>query len=262
MTPTVPWWHEQEPRTVVVQGASRGVGLALAEALLEDPGVAQVVALARGAVGSTGLRDLAARHGDRLLSLSMDVTREEDIAAVAARLEAASSPVHGLFNVSGLLHDPATGMGPEKRLEHLDPAHAQRAFAVHALGPALMVKHLLPALRRAPRSVVANLSARVGSIGDNRLGGWYSYRATKAAQNQMTRTLSVELARRSPGTVVVALHPGTVETDLSAPFRGGVAAERLFTPAMSAGHLLAVVRGLTPSDSGRFLAWDGAEIPW
>lgn len=244
--------------TAFVQGASRGVGLALTRALLCRPDVGHVVATARSPERSEGLMALAGRYGERLTALTVDVTDEETIASAAEAI-APLGPLRLVLNVAGLLHAP-DGMSPEKRLESLDPVHLQRAFAVNAVGPALVVKHLLPRLQHGERAVIANLSARVGSIEDNRLGGWYGYRASKAAQNMLTRTAAIELARRAKGVICVALHPGTVDTELSRPFRGG--ARRRHTPEEAAGHLLDVIDGLTPEDTGKFFAWDGAPIPW
>jgi NAD(P)-dependent dehydrogenase (short-subunit alcohol dehydrogenase family) len=137
-----------------------------------------------------------------------------------------------------------------------------RSFAVNALGPLLVAKHFHALLAHEERVVLANLSARVGSIADNRLGGWYAHRGAKAAQNQFTRTIAIELARRAPKLICVAPHPGTVATELSARFRGKVAAEKLFRPDVAAAHLLRVIAGRDRDSSGRFYAWDGAEIPW
>jgi NAD(P)-dependent dehydrogenase (short-subunit alcohol dehydrogenase family) len=136
-----------------------------------------------------------------------------------------------------------------------------RVFAVNTIGPALVAKHFLPLLPRRGRSAFAAISARVGSIGDNRLGGWHSYRASKAALNMLLRNFAIELARRAPDAVCIGLHPGTVDTALSAPFRSRVAPDRLFTPARSAGHLLRVIEQATVADNGHVLAWDGARIP-
>ena len=136
-----------------------------------------------------------------------------------------------------------------------------RIFAVNTIGPALVLKHFAPLLPRTGRSVIALLSARVGSISDNRLGGWYGYRASKAALNQLVRTASIEVARSRRDAVIVGLHPGTVETPLSAPFRGNVSPGKLFTPRVSAAHLLTAIEGLTPADSGKCFAWDGSEVP-
>ena len=144
----------------------------------------------------------------------------------------------------------------------LDAASLAALFATNAIGPALVAKHLLPLTPRDRSSLFAALSARVGSIGDNRLGGWYGYRASKAALNMMIRNLAIEQRRTRPLSVCVALHPGTVQTALSAPFQASVRPERLFTPAHSAEALMRVMECLGPEDSGGFFAWDGAAIPW
>ena len=137
----------------------------------------------------------------------------------------------------------------------------QRCFAVNAIGPALVAKHVLPLLPRQGKSVFAALSARVGSISDNRLGGWYGYRASKAALNQLIRTLAIELARQRKDAVCVALHPGTVDSALSRPFQGGVSENKLFAPAFAAERLLSVIDEIDASASGQLLAWDGQVIP-
>ena len=141
------------------------------------------------------------------------------------------------------------------------PAAMAAVFAVNTLGPALVAKHFLPLMPRKGRSVFAALSARVGSIGDNRLGGWYSYRASKAALNQILRTLAVEAARTHPELIVAGLHPGTVRTALSQPFRPEPGTPGLFSPEESAAHLVRVLDGLHPRDSGQVFAWDGQPIP-
>ncbi|MFN3202727.1 MAG: SDR family oxidoreductase [Bradymonadia bacterium] len=246
-------------QNVCIQGASRGIGLALVGRMLQRPSVGHVIATARRPEASEGLFALTQRHPDRLITLTVDVTDEGSMAEAARISTARVGRLHLLMNVAGLLHAP-DGMAPEKRIEALDPGFLARAFAVNATGPALMVKHMLPLLRHDERAVIANLSARVGSIEDNGLGGWYGYRASKAAQNQLTRTLAIELRRRAKHVICVALHPGTVDTALSRPFRGG--AKRRFTPDEAAGHLLDVIDGLGPEDTGAFFAWDGSRIPW
>ncbi len=165
-----------------------------------------------------------------------------------------------LVNVAGILHEGA--LGPEKKLADIDPAHLHRVFAVNAFGPLLVAKHFARFLVHGEPAVLANLSARVGSIGDDRLGGWYAYRASKAAQNMFTKNLSIELARHSKALAVIALHPGTVDTALSAPFTRRVPKEKLFDTERAARQLLAVIDGVTAEDTGRFFAWDGTEIPW
>ena len=136
------------------------------------------------------------------------------------------------------------------------------AFRLNTTGPALVAKHFLPLLARDRKAAFAALSARVGSIEDNGLGGWYAYRASKAALNMAIKTLSIELARRYPLALCVGLHPGTVDTALSKPFQAGVPQERLFSPAQSARHLLSVLDELTAEDSGKLFAWDGRRIPF
>jgi NAD(P)-dependent dehydrogenase (short-subunit alcohol dehydrogenase family) len=153
-------------------------------------------------------------------------------------------------------------MQPEKRLSQVRRAWLERSFAVNAWGPLLLAQAVEEGMPRQLPCHFASLSARVGSIGDNRLGGWYAYRAAKAAQNQLLRTLALEWQRRRPLATITLLHPGTTATALSAPFRGGVPAEKLFSPERAAEHLLDVLASQRPERSGAFLAWDGSPIPW
>jgi NAD(P)-dependent dehydrogenase (short-subunit alcohol dehydrogenase family) len=245
----------------MVQGTSRGLGLALTEALLQDPEVDLVIATSRSPRDSSGLTALDARFPGRLQRVQMDVTDPASIEAAAAQVRVWTERLQLLINVSGLLHD-ASGLGPERRLDAVSQDSLRRVFDVNAFGPILVARAFEGLLRHDEPAVLANISARVGSIEDNRLGGWYAYRASKAAQNQLTKTLAIEMRRRAKNLTVVALHPGTVQTDLSAPFRRNVKPEKLFSPQRSAQDLLTVMRGLTPADSGRFLAYDGTVIPW
>ena len=169
--------------------------------------------------------------------------------------------LHLLVNCAGVLHE-SDALRPEKKLESVSPDALRRVFEVNAFGPLLVAKHFHELLRHDERAVLANVSARVGSIGDDRAGGWYAYRGSKAAQNLFTKNLSIELGRRAKNVVCVALHPGTVDTDLSRPFQGSVRETSLFEPSRAARQLLDVIDGLTPEQSGSFLAWDGREIPW
>jgi NAD(P)-dependent dehydrogenase (short-subunit alcohol dehydrogenase family) len=159
-----------------------------------------------------------------------------------------------------MLHEE--GHGPERSLRQLEGGRLLQSFAVNAVGPALLLRHLAPRLRRNGRSLAAFLSARVGSIADNRLGGWYGYRASKAALNQLVRTAAIEIARSRPEAVVVTLHPGTVDTGMSRPFQSNVPEGQLVSPRRSAAHLLAVMDRLTPADSGGFFDWAGEAIPF
>lgn len=217
---------------------------------------------ASGGIGAA-LADLYEAMGDRVHRLSrsaggIDLTDAASIAAAADALP--FSAVTRLVVATGLLHDGS--LSPERSLRDLDQVSLERAFLVNAIGPALVLRHFLPRLARGGRVEVALLSARVGSIADNRLGGWYGYRASKAALNQLVRTAAIEVARTRPEAVLAALHPGTVDTEMSRPFQANVAPERLFTPAKSAQALADVLGRLTPSDSGGFFDWQGKAIPF
>jgi len=247
-------------RVAVVTGASRGLGLALAQGLVSDHDL--VIAASRAPSASEELERAMRQSDGRILSVAVDLADEPSIAAMASTIAAMTPHVDTIVNAAGVLHDAE--LQPEKKLEQVDAASLARVFSVNAFAPLLVAKHLAPILLPArgdeTRRVIANVSAKVGSIGDNRLGGWYAYRASKAAQNMTTRTLAIELGRRAPSVIVLALHPGTVATRLSEPFRKG--APRVLTPEESAAHLLQLVRTASPEQSGRFFAWDGAELPW
>lgn len=240
--------HPARELHAVVIGASGGLGRAFVEELAGRDDVATVAALSRHPATFAHPK-VAGGH--------IDLLDEAAVAAAAAALAGRAPRL--VICAAGILHEGA--LQPEKSLRDLDPARLARVFAVNAIGPALVIKHFAPLLPRQGRSVMAALSARVGSISDNRLGGWYAYRASKAALNQLLRTASIELARRQREALIVGLHPGTVETPLSAPFRSGVSADRLFTPRYAAARLLAVLDGLSPRDSGRCFAWNGTEVP-
>jgi NAD(P)-dependent dehydrogenase (short-subunit alcohol dehydrogenase family) len=233
---------------VAVFGASGGIGAAFVRQLAARGDVAEVFALARHAPADAGkVRGLAFDLGDE--------------ASIASAAEAIGAPLDLCVVATGVLTLP-DGTGPEKGMAKLDPAAMAQVFALNTIGPALIAKHTLPLLPKERRSVFAALSARVGSIGDNRLGGWHSYRASKAALNMLVRNFAIETAAKKPQAIVVALHPGTVDTGLSQPFQKGVPPERLFTAEESARHLLRVIDGLNASDSGSVLAWDGARIEY
>lgn len=227
----------------VVFGGSGGVGRAVSRRLAET-GFADVVDGAR-----SGIADF-----------HFDLQDETSIARAALHV-AERGPVDLVFVATGLLHK-ADEIGPEKSWRALDAATMAHIFAINTIGPALIAKHFLPLLHRDRRVVFAALSARVGSIGDNRLGGWHSYRASKAALNMLIKTFAIELAQRNPDGIAVALHPGTVDTALSKPFQRGVPPEKLFSAERSAAALLDVIKSLTPADSGGLFAWDGQRIPF
>lgn len=199
------------------------------------------------------------RPGNSAQHLRLDLADDGDLAALAARA-AELTPLRLLICTAGLLH--GEGLEPEKRLARVRRAALERSFAVNAWGPLLVLQALEAAIPRDAPAHVVSFSARVGSIGDNRLGGWYAYRAAKAAQNQLLRTVALEWRRSRPQTCLTLWHPGTVATELSAPFRGGVPPAGLLTPAASAACLLDQLERRGPDDSGSFLAWDGQPVPW
>ena len=225
----------------VVIGASGGIGAALADAIEEEGAFGRVWRLGRSLAGDAHL----------------DLGDETSIAAAAARVAKGPAPTLVIV-ATGLLH--GGGVSPEKSMAELGASAMAELFAVNAIGPALVAKHFLPIMPKAGRCVFVALSARVGSIADNKLGGWYGYRASKAALNQLIRTLAVEERRRNDRSIVVALHPGTVDTALSRPFQANVRADQLFAPDRAAVQLLDVIDGLKAPDSGRHFGWDGAEI--
>ncbi|MHA3976450.1 SDR family NAD(P)-dependent oxidoreductase [Halovulum sp. GXIMD14794] len=211
-------------------GASGGIGRALAKAL----GTAQLTTLSRSADG-------------------LDLADEASIATAAERID---GPFDLIFDATGALE--IDGHGPEKALSQIDPQAMAAQFALNAIGPALLLKHFGPKLSREGRAVFATLSARVGSIGDNRLGGWISYRASKAALNQIVRTASIEMTRRNKESIVVALHPGTVQTPLTHKYVG----EKATPPDVAAANLLRVLHALRPQHTGGFFDYAFKEIPW
>lgn len=224
--------------TALIVGASGGIGGALLDAVRTSGRFGEVVG--------------ASRRSEPAL----DLLDEASIAGLAASL--ADKELRLVIDATGFLHDGERG--PERSWKAIDPQAMAHSFAINAIGPALLMKHLLPLLPREGKSVFATLSAKVGSIEDNRLGGWYSYRAAKAALNQLVRTASVELARRWPEAICVALHPGTVATPLTAPFaKAGLDVQ---TPEESARRLLAVVDRLSAEASGRFYDHRGERLPW
>ena len=244
---------DEKPNLAVVVGVAGGIGGALAQTLAARGRYDAVVGIAR--------RRPADWPEDATRPfIAADVTDEAQVAEAAASIARLGAPAR-IVVATGLLH--GEGVTPEKSLRTLDPEALMTLFRINAVGPALIAKHLLPLTPRDRVSVFAALSARVGSISDNRLGGWYGYRASKAALNMLIATLAIEHRRSRPQGICVALHPGTVETRLSEPFRHGASnAPARLAPAASAKALISVMDGLVPGDTGRFFAWDGRPIAW
>ncbi len=246
---------------IVIQGAGRGIGLALAQRAVKA-GASDLFLTARHPEASTGFAALppcsSGTAGPRISWYSVDATKPETCETTGKQIIDQAGKLDRVICTAGVLQDDHTR--PEKRLADIDSAAMLYSYQVNALGPALMIRALWPALRGDHPVKIASISARVGSIADNKLGGWYGYRASKAAQNQLIRTLSVELARLNPQSCAVTLHPGTVDTGLSKPFQGNVPADKLFSPAYSADCLWNVMDGLTPVHTGGFFAYDASPI--
>ncbi|MFM5949232.1 MAG: SDR family NAD(P)-dependent oxidoreductase [Novosphingobium sp.] len=242
--------HVPSPATgsAIVFGASGAIGRALVTHLLGSGRFRAVHA---------GVRDTASPVPAGAIPFRFNLADESSILDAAQSFAAPEL----VLVATGLLHDQARQIAPEKSWRAIDGSAMAEVFAANAIGPALIAKHVLSMLPRDRRAVFAVLSARVGSIGDNRLGGWHSYRASKAALNMLVRNFAIELARSHPQALAVALHPGTVDSRLSAPFQRGVAPEKLFSPDQTVGHLLDVLVKLGPADSGGLFAWDGARLP-
>ncbi len=235
--------------TVAVVGASGGVGNAFVKLLADDDNVGDVYAFSRTPI-DWGEKNV---HGHRL-----DLTDEASIEA-ASQFATGRSSLDLVIVASGILYR-GQQIKPEKGMREIDPQSLAEVLAVNAIGPALVAKHFLPKLSKGHKTVFAALSARVGSIGDNRLGGWASYRMSKAALNMLVKTASIEQARNRPESIVVALHPGTVDTRLSQPFTRRVDPSKLFSPTLSAGKLLQAIDALVANDSGGFFAYDKSRI--
>ena len=176
----------------------------------------------------------------------------------AADLCSKKGPFDKIIIATGILH--GVDFSPEKTLKNLNKENMMKVFSINTLGPALVARYFIPLMKKESPSILGFLSARVGSISDNQLGGWYSYRASKAALNMIIKTLSIEVARNNKNAVIVGLHPGTVESNLSNPFQGNVPDGKLFSPEHSVTQMAEVMNKLTPSDSGNCFAWDGKRV--
>ncbi|WP_297733789.1 SDR family NAD(P)-dependent oxidoreductase [uncultured Maricaulis sp.] len=227
-------------RLAVVIGATGGVGAALVSALIAHDAYDRVICLSRGSTPA------------------VDLEKPDSLSGAADWLVNQPGEIRLVIDATGFLHDAK--FSPERSLRDLDPAHLHKAFAINAVGPALLMRHILPLLPRKGRAVFATLSARVGSIGDNRLGGWHAYRASKSALNQFVRGAAIELSRKRPEAICVALHPGTVDTRLSAPFSKSGLDVR---PAgEAASDILRVIEALSVDQSGGFFDHKGEPVPY
>jgi len=244
-----------QPLTAVVIGANRGIGLAITQALLANGHLVRLYASYRRADNADAL--LSSRD-KRLLPCRLDICETEDIRQLAEQIKRNEDQPDFVVHCAGILHE--AGVMPEKTLGQCDKDAIGRVFEVNSIGPLMLAKSIIPLMPRRSRAHFTVLSAMVGSISDNRLGGWYAYRASKAALNQFMRTLAIECRRSHPGLCITAIHPGTTDTALSRPFQANVQEGKLYTPQQSAARILGVVFGSTAEQSGQFVNWDGKPI--
>ncbi|XP_013860639.1 C-factor isoform X2 [Austrofundulus limnaeus] len=254
-------------------GASRGLGLEFCKQILKKKSSAAVLATCRNPDAAAELRVLAGQHPGRLTVLKLDVNLEEDIRAAAALVMGGFGRLDLLVNSSAMLHPSGRG---ETSLRDVSAQDVISTFTTNAVGPLVMTRYFAPLLQKgsggfgqqpAEKSqqhsgIIVNITAKVGSIGDNGLGGWYSYRMSKAALNMATRNISIELGRGRPKVVCVSLHPGTVDTDLSRPYHKNVPKDKLFSAEHSVSCLMNIINTLSFEKTGRAYSWDGTELPW
>ncbi len=244
-----------------VIGAGGGIGLGFVRKFLLDEKIDKIYATYHQKSSATELFKLSTQYPLKISCLSMDVTDEAQIVKALSQLEAEkTTKLHLVIKCVGTLHRGV--IQPEKSLRDINPENLLYYFQVNSIASLLLAKHLLPLLRHQERSIFAVLSAKVGSISDNYLGGWYGYRSSKAALNMFMKTVAIEYQRKSPQTIVVMLHPGTTDTKLSQPFQKNVPAEGLFTVERTVNQLLKVIQKLQLEDSGQFYSWDGTCLPW
>jgi len=244
----------------LIVGAGQGIGLGFVKQLLQDDRISKIYACCRQLETASELSNIQTESPDKLTLLAMDITEELQISEAVKKISGEIQKLHLVVNCVGLLH--ADGLQPEKSLKQINSENLLCYFQVNSIGAVLLAKHLLPLFRHQETSVFASISAKVGSISDNQLGGWYGYRASKAALNMFVKNIALEYARTCPNTIVVSLHPGTTDTRLSLPFQKNVPAEKLFSVEKTVSLLLAVIEQLQQEDSGEFFSWDGTRLPW
>lgn len=244
---------------VIIVGGGHGIGLSLTKVLLEDFNAQEIIATYRDEAKASELLDLARNHPERLHVRRLDPLSEEDLAQFSSELLEKKTSLRLLLNTCGFLHDE--NFTPEKRLKNFKADYFLKSMEVNALITPLLLSSLGELIPKDEESMVAVLSAKVGSISDNKLGGWYSYRASKAALNMLIKTAAIEYARTHKKLSLLAIHPGTTETPLSAPYLGGTN-YKVHAPEESARNILYVLQSKTSEETGRFYSWDGSELPW
>ena len=243
-----------QPKTLLLAGAGGGLGQAIAAEVAQRFPAIQLLTLSRGDINCDRLASVQHRH------LAVALERPESVAAVREFLATEDVLPDWVINCCGILHDESHG--PEKALDQCSDDWLLESMRINLLTHLHLAQALGPLLKPRQPLLWASLSAKVGSIEDNQLGGWYSYRMSKAALNMLVKNLSIEWGRRLDSSCVVAVHPGTTDTALSKPFQKNIAADKLYSPELSAERIVGVLRGLKDTDSGQLLFWDGSAIPW
>jgi len=236
-------------KTVAVIGSSGAIGNSISENLVNNDLIDVVYKFSRTNVN---------KDTERIKNITIDIEREDSIKSAVEKLPK-DTKFDLIFVATGILHND-DDIFPEKSIKDINAERLKKVLLVNAIGPTLVGKYFIPFLKKDIRSTFAFLSARVGSITDNNLGGWYSYRSSKTALNQIIKNFSIEIKRSNPNAIFVGLQPGTVKSFLSKPFEKNVKADKLFTPDYSAKKLLKVIDNLKSKDSGKIFAWDGEEI--
>ena len=234
-------------RKVAVIGSSGAIGSAFVDHYINDQSINSIFSFSRSSIGI---------DNNKVKHFSIDIENENSVQDAAKSVEEIN--FDEIIIASGLLH--TNEFGPEKSIKDLKADNILKILNVNTVGPAIIGKHFLPLLNKNNKSVMAFLSARVGSISENKLGGWYAYRASKSALNQIIKTFSIELKRTNPKAIIIGLQPGTVDSELSAPFKRSVSNNKLFSAEYSASQLLGVIKRADESSSGNLISWDGEII--
>jgi NAD(P)-dependent dehydrogenase (short-subunit alcohol dehydrogenase family) len=234
-------------KNVAVIGSSGAIGRAFLDAYIQDKNISNIYSISRTKVNS---------KDERIIHINIDVTDEVSVKAAASKIE--ENRLDRLIVATGILHTKS--FGPEKSIKDIKIENFVKIFLVNTFGPALIGKHFLPLMTKDQKSIVAFLSARVGSISENKLGGWYAYRASKSALNQVVKNFSIEAKRTNPSGIIIGLQPGTVKSKLSEPFQKNVKKGKLLLPEDSVKSLIKVIENVMLSDSGKIFDWEGEEI--
>ena len=234
-------------RKVAVIGSSGAIGSAFVDHYINDQSINSIFSFSRSSIGI---------DNNKVKHFSIDIENENSVQDAAKSVEEIN--FDEIIIASGVLH--TNEFGPEKSIKDLKADNILKILNVNTVGPTIIGKHFLPLLNKKNKSVMAFLSARVGSISENKLGGWYAYRASKSALNQIIKTFSIELKRTNPKAIIIGLQPGTVDSELSAPFKRSVSKNKLFSAEYSASQLLGVIERVDESSSGNLISWDGEII--